>query len=89
MPKALITEGLYRWVRNPIYIGFGLIQLGLALLFASVAILSLLPIYLLLVHIGFVLREEKILEEQFGEEYHAYRKTVPRWLPRRPSRQDS
>src|SRR2546425_11335865 len=89
VPKALITQGPYRWVRNPIYIGFGLIQAGLALLFASVAILSLLPIYLLLVHIGFVLREEKILEEQFGEEYHAYRKTVPRWLPRRPSRQDS
>ena len=89
VPKALITEGPYRWVRNPIYIGFGLIQLGLAILFASVAILSLLPVYLLSVHIGFVLREERVLEEQFSEEYQAYRKTVPRWLPRRPSRQDS
>ena len=86
VPKALITQGPYRWVRNPIYIGFGLIQAGLALLLASIPLLGLLPIYLLLVHAWFVIREERVLEERFGEEYRAYRKTVPRWLPRKPTR---
>jgi len=40
VPKALITQGPYRWVRNPIYMGFGLIQGGLALLLASIPLLA-------------------------------------------------
>ena len=82
VPKVLITEGPYRYVRNPIYIGFGLIQLGVALLLGSVVILVLLAVFLMSVHFGFILREEQTLAEQFGEVYRDYRTTVPRWLPR-------
>ena len=81
-PKVLITEGPYRYVRNPIYIGFALIQLGVALLLGSLIILALLPIFLLSIHYGFILREERVLGEQLGEAYREYRRTVPRWLPR-------
>ncbi len=87
LPKVLITEGPYRWVRNPIYIGFGLIHLGVALLLGSVTILILLPIFFLFIHFVFVRREEWVLEDRFGEEYRAYRRAVPRWFPRRPGMQ--
>jgi protein-S-isoprenylcysteine O-methyltransferase Ste14 len=79
---ALATGGIYRWTRNPMYVG-GLIALaGIALVFA----LDWLPLVMapaaLLLHFGIVRREEQYLEGKFGDEYRRYRAFVPRYLGR-------
>jgi protein-S-isoprenylcysteine O-methyltransferase Ste14 len=85
----LVVGGLYRWVRNPMYVAVGAVIAGQALLFGSVG----LAVYLLLfatavatfVH-GY---EEPVLQATFPEEYEAYRRAVPAWRPRvRPWRAD-
>ena len=81
-PKHLVIVGLYRFTRNPMYIGVLLIVGGMAMLFGS----PLLRIYLIILALGFHLRvlisEETWLAKQFGEEWLEYKKNVPRWLPR-------
>jgi protein-S-isoprenylcysteine O-methyltransferase Ste14 len=81
-PKKLVVEGLHRYVRNPMYIGVLLIVFGQAVLFwwpplAGYGVAVWLAFYL------FVLfYEEPALQKQFGDEYEAYRRRVPRWIPR-------
>ena len=77
---ALVTEGLYRFSRNPIYLGLTLIYLSLALGFSSLASLALLPIVLRVMQVGVIQREERYLERKFGESYLAYKSRVRRWL---------
>ena len=83
-PKELVAAGLYRWVRNPMYVGVVTTLIGHALVFGSGA----LWIYAAAVFIGFhlfvTLYEEPTLLARFGESYARYRATVPRWLPRPP-----
>ena len=79
--NELIVTGLYRFVRNPLYIAAVLVLAGQAILFQSVGIV----IYCLITFGVFnviVLMEETLLEEQFGVKYELYRKSVPRWIPR-------
>lgn len=77
---ALVTDGLYRFSRNPIYLGLTLVYLGLAVGMASLAVLLLLPPLLAVMQIGVIQREERYLEARFGEAYRAYRQRVRRWL---------
>lgn len=81
-PKRLVVRGLYRFVRNPMYVGVLAVILGQAVLFRSTA----LGLYALAVGTafhGFVrLYEEPRLAREFGSEYEAYRARVGRWLPR-------
>ena len=81
-PKRLVINGLYRHVRNPIYLGALSVHLGTILWFGS----GLLIIYCLLFVLGYYLLvlfiEEPILKSTFGREYEAYMKSVPRWLPK-------
>lgn len=86
-PRHLVVIGLYRYVRNPMYLAVLLVVAGWATLFGSAA----LVLYLLLLAAGFHLRvmfhEEPWLRRQFGPEWEAYAAGVPRWLPcvhRRP-----
>lgn len=79
--KKLIVTGLYRFVRNPLYIAGVFVLAGEALLFQSIEIFF----YCLVMFGGFnlhVLMEEAILAEKFGVIYEQYRKSVPRWVPR-------
>ena len=79
--KKLIVTGLYRFVRNPLYIAGVFVLAGEALLFQSIGIFF----YCLVMFGGFnlhVLMEETILAEKFGETYKRYCKVVPRWIPR-------
>jgi protein-S-isoprenylcysteine O-methyltransferase Ste14 len=77
---AIISDGPYRFTRNPIYIGMFLGQIGLAIGFDSLWILAmLLPFYLVIRH-GVVAREEAYLERKFGGVYRAYKSQVRRWL---------
>lgn len=85
-PKVLVATGLYRFVRNPMYVGVLLIVSGWALFFAS----PLIVIYGALLWTGFhlfvVLYEEPHLSKRFPGSYDEYLKSVPRWLPRLPKR---
>lgn len=80
--KHLVVTGVYRYVRNPMYLAITAIILGQALLFGSlwmlVYLLFALPVMVLFVR----LYEEPTLEKQFGEEYREYKRTVPGWMPR-------
>ena len=81
-PKKLVLRGLYRFVRNPMYIGMSLIMMGESLFFSS----STLGVYALLIWIGFHLfvlcYEEPHLKKKFGASYEEYCRTIPRWIPR-------
>jgi len=81
-PKTLVVRGLYRYVRNPMYVGVLTAVMGQAVLFRSRGVL----LYAASVLAGFflfvVVYEEPTLARMFGEEYAAYRRAVPRFLPR-------
>ncbi len=65
--KVLITEGAYQYTRNPIYLGMVLILLGICLLFGSLSPLLVIPFFIWIIHTRFILREEKWMEEWFGQ----------------------
>ncbi|HMS00291.1 MAG: isoprenylcysteine carboxylmethyltransferase family protein [Anaerolineales bacterium] len=81
-PKELVIAGLYRYVRNPIYVGAMLFQVGYILWFGSALGIA----YALLFFLGFngliFIVEEPILRNQFGAAYEEYCQRVPRWIPR-------
>jgi protein-S-isoprenylcysteine O-methyltransferase Ste14 len=75
----LATTGVYRYVRNPMYVGLMLLVGGFGIAFASDWTLVLLvPMAFVLRH-GVVLREERYLEAKFGDDYRRYKARVPRW----------
>jgi protein-S-isoprenylcysteine O-methyltransferase Ste14 len=75
----LVTTGVYTHLRNPMYVGLGLIVAGIGVGFASDWTLVLLIPAALVVHYGVVLREEDYLARKFGEAYRRYQETVPRY----------
>lgn len=76
----ILDTGFYGISRNPIYLGMILIYLGISCLFNSIWFLPFLPLSLLAIHYGVILREEKYLESKFGEEYLDYKQRVRRWI---------
>ena len=78
-PKHLVVAGLYRFVRNPMYIGIILIIFGEAILFSSVLLILYLMMLLVFFHISVVYYEEPKLRSVFGEKYDHYHVSVPRW----------
>jgi protein-S-isoprenylcysteine O-methyltransferase Ste14 len=81
-PKRLVVRGLYRFVRNPMYIGVVMVILGWACVFASFAVLIYALGVLSAVHIFVIFYEEKKLKLLFEVDYDAYQLAVGRWLPR-------
>jgi protein-S-isoprenylcysteine O-methyltransferase Ste14 len=79
-PKHLLAAGPYRWSRNPMYVGEIALWLGWALWFGSPVVLAG-AVLLALAMQRAIVREERALLDAFGDEYRAYRETVPRWLP--------
>ena len=77
---ALVTSGIYRYTRNPMYLGMALIYAGVGLLADSTIVLAGLPIALIITHYGVITREERYLEGKFGDEYRAYKNIVRRWI---------
>jgi protein-S-isoprenylcysteine O-methyltransferase Ste14 len=84
-PKELVVSGLYRHVRNPMYIAVLNVVLGEMIVFRS----GEMAVYWLSVFAGFhlfvVLYEEPTLRRKFGPTYEEYVRSVPRWVPRRRS----
>jgi protein-S-isoprenylcysteine O-methyltransferase Ste14 len=81
-PDRLVGSGPYAMTRNPMYAGWALLHLGLAVAAGSGLILATLPAAVAATHLT-VLREERRLADRFGAEFAAYRAAVPRYLPRR------
>jgi protein-S-isoprenylcysteine O-methyltransferase Ste14 len=80
--QNLVVTGLYRYVRNPIYVALVAIILGQALLFADHRLLVYGAFLWLAFHIFVLAYEEPTLRETYGAEYEEYRTNVPRWIPR-------
>jgi protein-S-isoprenylcysteine O-methyltransferase Ste14 len=80
--QKLIVTGLYRYVRNPMYIAVVAVILGQALLFGDERLLSYGALFWLACHVFVVTYEEPTLRRTFGLEYEAFRANVPRWIPR-------
>jgi len=76
----IISGGSFSRSRNPIYLGFVVIYLGVALSTGSLLALLAAPLMLLAMHYGAIRQEESYLEEKFGDEYRAYRDRVRRWI---------
>jgi protein-S-isoprenylcysteine O-methyltransferase Ste14 len=81
-PKKLVVVGLYRYMRNPMYVGVLALVVGWSVLLTS----PVLMLYALILGVGFHIRvvthEEPWLESRFGSEWQQYRSEVRRWLPR-------
>lgn len=77
---ALTTDGLYRFTRNPMYLGFALIYAGLAVVLDSAIALALLIPCLIVIDLFVIRREERYMAARFGADYDAYRRKVRRWL---------
>lgn len=81
-PRKLATKGLYKYTRNPMYLGAILTLIGQAVILESPAVLLLAAFMWVLFHLIVVYREERGLRSRFGQSFEEYAKAVPRWLPR-------
>ncbi|MXY00515.1 MAG: isoprenylcysteine carboxylmethyltransferase family protein [Chloroflexi bacterium] len=82
-PRQLVTRGLYRYVRNPMYLAVLAIIAGWAVLFGSVAVAIYGVAIFAFLSLSLRFYEEPRLARQFGDEYAEYCERVGRWLPRR------
>jgi protein-S-isoprenylcysteine O-methyltransferase Ste14 len=80
--ERLVVSGLYRCVRNPMYVGVITALAGESLLFRSRSMLVYLGTVWLIMHAFVCLYEEPRLARTFSAEYESFRKNVPRWIPR-------
>ncbi|MCB1843303.1 MAG: isoprenylcysteine carboxylmethyltransferase family protein [Halioglobus sp.] len=78
--SALVTNGVYRFTRNPMYLGMLLVLLGCAVTVGSVYALVIPPLFAGIVQVRFIRAEEALLHSLFGDEYAAYCQRVRRWL---------
>jgi protein-S-isoprenylcysteine O-methyltransferase Ste14 len=77
---CLVTDGLFRVSRNPIYLGVVLTLLGTAVLMGSLTPYAVVLLFFKLMDVVFVRTEERMLEDRFGEAYVAYKQQVRRWI---------
>jgi protein-S-isoprenylcysteine O-methyltransferase Ste14 len=82
-PKELVVQGLYRYVRNPMYLSVSTIVLGEVLLTKSAPLFIYWVIWFACANLFVMGYEEPYLRRQFGNSYDAYARSVGRWLPRR------
>jgi protein-S-isoprenylcysteine O-methyltransferase Ste14 len=76
----VVTEGPFRYTRNPAYLSMAMIYTGIAALANALWAMLLLPGALLVIQRGVIEREERYLERTFGEEYLRYKALVRRWI---------
>jgi len=78
--RVLVTTGIHRWTRNPIYVGFFLVYVGIGVATRSPWILILTLPLAITIRYGVVAREEAYLERRFGDAYRDYKARVRRWV---------
>jgi protein-S-isoprenylcysteine O-methyltransferase Ste14 len=77
---ALITDGVYRISRHPMYLGFVLILLGLTILLGSLTPFLIVPVFAVVMDRVFIVVEERMLAEKFGQAWLDYKVEVRRWV---------
>ncbi len=77
---AIITDGAYRFSRNPMYLAMTLLIAGIGVAVDGIWLIAMLAPTLIVMHYGVIVREERYLEAKFGEEYLKYKRAVRRWI---------
>ncbi len=77
---VLVTTGVYRYTRNPMYLGLALVLVGVAIAFGTLGPWLAIPGFLWIISTQFIRGEEAFLEEIFGAAFVAYKAQVRRWL---------
>ena len=80
LPKALVTDGVFRWTRNPGYLGLLIALFGIALIFAFDWLLILIVPTWVALNLAVVRHEELYLQQRFGRAYQDYTKRTPRYF---------
>jgi protein-S-isoprenylcysteine O-methyltransferase Ste14 len=78
--KALLTSGVFRISRNPMYLGYELILIGIAIMLRSLTPYVVIPVFVVLMNRVFIRVEEQMLEEKFGPGWSEYGEKVRRWI---------
>ena len=79
----LVTTGIYRYSRNPAFLGFDFMYIGVLLMYGNLLTLAFSVFAMVMLHLQ-ILQEERYLENIFGAAYTAYKKQVFRYLGRKP-----
>jgi protein-S-isoprenylcysteine O-methyltransferase Ste14 len=77
---TLLTEGVYRYSRHPMYLGFVLILLGISLLLGSISPYVVVLFFAILMEVVFIRSEEEMINETFQEEWRQYKSKVRKWI---------
>lgn len=83
-PKKLVRRGLYKWVRNPMYLAIFTVLTGEIVFLRSGHIAVYFVCLACAIHVLVAMVEEEALRRRFGAMYEDYRRDVPRWFPRKP-----
>ncbi len=78
--QKLLTTGVFRFSRNPLYVSLTMIYLGIAMVLSNLWLIVLVVPLLGLMHFGVIRREEEYLTQKFGAEYSDYQHRVRRWF---------
>jgi protein-S-isoprenylcysteine O-methyltransferase Ste14 len=76
----IISTGIYRFTRNPMYVGMALMQIGIGIGLGNGWIIALVPPVLVVIYMIAIRHEEAYLERKFGDTYARYKASVRRWL---------
>ena len=79
-PTKLITDGVFKYSRNPMYLGIALILAGIAMLLSELSAFLPVFIFMLIIQVKFIPMEEEKMKKLFGKEYMDYKKKVSRWV---------
>ena len=80
LPQKLVTTGLFRYSRNPIYLGFSLALFGVAIVMGNVIAFDGFLAFIIAVNLWYIPFEEAVMEKQFGQDYLSYKKKAGRWF---------
>lgn len=75
----LITNGIYKYSRNPAFVGFDMMFIGLFLTYTNIYTFIVMGVNIVAIHLQ-ILQEEKYLKDSFGDEYHVYKRATPRYM---------
>lgn len=79
-PRHLVTKGLFRYSRNPIYLGFATSLLGLSILLSSLVAFIVVLLFVWITDVWYIRYEEQVMIEDFRDDYIRYKSKVRRWL---------
>ena len=78
--SALVTDGMFRYSRNPMYLSMTTVLFGVPIILNNYWLLTIVALFVIIIRFRFIRYEELLMQETFGEEYLAYCSAVRRWL---------